>query len=121
MVLQSSKENDLIALGLFHREEFWILKFDVVIRKALRPQNVKKPLDPSISERNRVCISPAYNPTCSDFSGHDDVKYQFLVDNVGRGNKRLHFAPSKAMLADIFMKNLKKAKFRLLLELTNMA
>lgn len=73
-----------------------------------------------ITKDNQGCITAPYNPLSTDLSRHVKVQYQLVVDIVENGSVVLHYIQTDVMIANIFTKNLKPAKFAQLKELTKM-
>lgn len=92
-----------------------------MIKKVLGETIVKSLFDISISENNQACIADAENHTLSDKSKHIDLKCQFFVDNVRKGNLRLRSVTTENVVADMFTKNLSVIEFCRLVKLAGMS
>lgn len=121
VVAQSSKEAEFIALAFCIREALWLQKFEEFFDRILIKGEAHDIFNITLGEDNMGCIRDAQTPVISDLSKHVDIKYQFLVDHVRRGNVKLQFVPTNEMLADILTKNLKKVKFGGMIRMINMA
>lgn len=72
---------------------------------------VERLFDVCIGEDNQACISETLNPVLSDLSKHIDLKYQFLVDHIRKGDVGIRYVCTEEMIADILSKNLSAQNF----------
>jgi len=55
---------------------------------------------------NQACIALANNPVSYFCAKHIDIWHHFICNHVKQGEAKLHYVPTKDMLADIFTKAL---------------
>lgn len=73
------------------REILWLKKFKDLWKLVVPNDGVDRMFNISIGEDNILCIKDAHILIVSEMSKHVDIKYQFLVDHVERGNVGLQF------------------------------
>lgn len=111
VVAQSSQEAEFIALYSCVSDILWIRKFAGILEHALDKEVVHNLLDICIGEDNQAFIADARNPRVSDLSKHIDLKFQFPLDDVRKGNVKIRYLETENMTADMLTKNLGTAKF----------
>ena len=55
---------------------------------------------------NQGCIALANNPVSHSCAKHIDIQHHFICNHIEQGEVKLHYVPTKDMLADIFTKAL---------------
>lgn len=118
IVAQSSKEAEFLALEFCVREVICLKKCKDIMKLVLPNDDVDRMFNISSSEENIACIKDVHSPKVSEMSKNVDLKYQFLVDYVGKGNMGLHYVSTDKMMAAIMTKSLKRTKFIEMMTLT---
>lgn len=106
---QSSNESDFVSLAACIRDDLWKMKFLTTMKKVLDSTTAKHIFD--IGKDNQACNADSLDPLLSDLSKHIDLKCQFLVDHIGKGDVKLCYVPTEDMAADILTKNWSAQKF----------
>nr|GEY05132.1 hypothetical protein [Tanacetum cinerariifolium] len=65
---------------------------------------------------SKSAIAISCNPIQYTHTKHIDVRYHFIKDHVAKGTIELYFVGIEYQLADLFMKSLSEARFKLLVE-----
>ena len=71
----------------------------------------------TICEDNQSAIAMSKNPQFHGRSKHIAIKYHFIREQVGKGNVKLVYCPSKEMIADMLTKGLPRVQFQKLREM----
>lgn len=103
------KEVEVTALSMCVKELLCIKKYKPMLRKVLNNENVNKLFDVSTGEDSNACINDVQSPAVTELSKQVDVKYQFYVDYVRKGDIKIHFLSWEKMLADMLTRNLKRS------------
>ena len=100
----STSEVEYIALSLTIQEGKWVHR---LLCEILTAANEPGP-DLVIVEDNQSCIKMTKNPVNHGRAKHIDIKYHHIRDEVKRGEVKLEYCETTAMLADIMTKGLPK-------------
>ena len=95
-------EAEYIALSLAIQEAKWIHRLLCEIMTAAN----KKGPELMIQEDNQSCIKMTKNPVNHGRAKHIDIKYHHIRDEVKRGEVKLKYCETAAMLANIMTKGL---------------
>ena len=98
----STSEAEYIALSLAIQEGKWIHRLLCEILKAANESGPEL----VILEDNQSCIKMTKNPVNHGRAKHIDIKYHHIRDEVKRGEVKLEYCETSAMLADIMTKGL---------------
>ncbi|KAG3046761.1 hypothetical protein PI125_g26935 [Phytophthora idaei] len=98
----STSEAEYIALSLAIQEGKWIHR---LLCEILVATNDTGP-ELKIREDNQSCIKMTKNPVNHGRTKHIDIKYHHIRDEVKRGEVKLEYCETSAMLADIMTKAL---------------
>ena len=96
----STSEAEYIALSLAIQEGKWVHR---LLCEILTAANEPGP-DLVIAEDNQSCIKMTKNPVKHGRAKHIDIKYHHIRDEVKRGEVKLEYCETTAMLADIMTK-----------------
>lgn len=107
VVALSTSEAEYIALSTAAQETIWL-------RRLLKDLNAGQSTPTTIMEDNQGAIAIAQNPVSHNRTKHIDIRYHFIRETVQSGEIRLHYCPTKDMIADLLTKPLSRQVFELL-------
>lgn len=91
VVSRSSKKSECIAFAICLRETLCIEKFKELFTEVRPNAGLDRMLNIFIGEDNLVCNKDVYDPSVSELSKHIGMKYEMLVDHVGKRDVQLDY------------------------------
>lgn len=102
------------------RKTLWLEKFEGLMKWFMKDKALKKWFNISAGQGSLVCQSAGHNPVISNLSKHMNLKWQFLINNVGKDKFHLRYDLTDEMVANFFTNDLGNQKCRNLGKKTEM-